>query len=165
MSAGRSESGSMPAWLISVTRRGEPDASTSFGRPIIAFQSSAAKWEEGALAESDPLHNRSGIASSYTRHRRREARLDAFDALVAHRAVGVEPLLAVALDRARVGGRPVFDRGRQAVGQLDRLVVRLRGERDDEIVGEALLEVFQLLEGHRLMVGDVNADLVHGGDR
>src|SRR5262245_689167 len=35
MSAGRSASGSMPAWLISVTRRGEPEARTSLGRPIM----------------------------------------------------------------------------------------------------------------------------------
>jgi len=35
MSAGRSASGSMPAWLMSDSRRGEPEASTSFGRPII----------------------------------------------------------------------------------------------------------------------------------
>src|SRR5262249_47226099 len=35
-SAGRSASGSMPAWLISARRRrGEPEASTNLGRPII----------------------------------------------------------------------------------------------------------------------------------
>src|ERR1700691_118884 len=36
MSAGRSASGSMPAWLMSTSRRGEPEASTNFGRPITA---------------------------------------------------------------------------------------------------------------------------------
>src|SRR5271154_7163174 len=30
---------SMPAWLISVSRRGEPEASTNFGRPITAGRS------------------------------------------------------------------------------------------------------------------------------
>src|ERR1700744_6496288 len=39
MSAGRSASGSMPAWLISGSRRGEPEASTNFGRPITAAPS------------------------------------------------------------------------------------------------------------------------------
>src|ERR1700730_5120134 len=39
ISAGRSASGSMPAWLISVSRRGEPEASTNFGRPITAAHS------------------------------------------------------------------------------------------------------------------------------
>src|SRR6266699_469437 len=34
-SAGRSASGSIPAWLSSASRRGEPDARTSLGRPII----------------------------------------------------------------------------------------------------------------------------------
>src|ERR1700733_5357400 len=38
-SAGRSASGSMPAWLTSNSRRGEPEASTNFGRPITAMRS------------------------------------------------------------------------------------------------------------------------------
>ncbi len=53
--------------------------------------------------------------------------------LVAHRAIGVEPLLAVALDVGRVGGRPVFDRGGDPVRELERLVVRLGRERDDQV--------------------------------
>jgi hypothetical protein len=35
ISAGRSASGSMPAWLTSASRRGDPEAKTNFGRPII----------------------------------------------------------------------------------------------------------------------------------
>src|SRR5262245_59218842 len=39
MSAGSSWSGSIPAWLSRPRRRGEPDARTSLGRPIISTQS------------------------------------------------------------------------------------------------------------------------------
>src|SRR5580704_7205650 len=39
ISAGRNASGSMPAWLTSVSRRGEPEASTNLGRPITAGRS------------------------------------------------------------------------------------------------------------------------------
>src|ERR1700688_5011499 len=35
----RTASGSIPAWLTSVSRRGEPEASTNFGRPITAGRS------------------------------------------------------------------------------------------------------------------------------
>src|SRR5271169_5923154 len=39
ISAGRKASGSIPAWLISASRRGEPEASTNFRRPITAARS------------------------------------------------------------------------------------------------------------------------------
>src|SRR5579862_5690804 len=39
ISAGRNASGSMPAWLINASRRGEPEASTNLGRPITAAHS------------------------------------------------------------------------------------------------------------------------------
>src|SRR4029077_6538200 len=39
MSAGRNASGSMPAWLTSASRRGEPKARTNFGRPITGTRS------------------------------------------------------------------------------------------------------------------------------
>src|SRR5882724_9593543 len=45
--AGRSASASMPAWLMSVTRRGEPDARTSLGRPIMCV-CAAARWDWSA---------------------------------------------------------------------------------------------------------------------
>src|ERR1700687_3150876 len=42
ISAGRSASGSMPAWLISISRRGEPEASTNSGPPITSARS--CRW-------------------------------------------------------------------------------------------------------------------------
>jgi hypothetical protein len=46
MSAGRSASGSIPIWLTSVSRRGEPEASTSFGRPMIIALSASIRGFE-----------------------------------------------------------------------------------------------------------------------
>src|SRR5579884_1024372 len=42
MSAGRRASGSMPAWLTSSSRRGDPEANTNLGRPITVFCSCRA---------------------------------------------------------------------------------------------------------------------------
>ena len=64
----------------------------------------------------------------------------------------------------RIGGRPIFDVGRERAGQLERLVVRLGRERDDQVEVEPL-PVLELLEGHGPVLADVDADLVHGGDR
>ena len=50
------------------------------------------------------------MLSSAVAARRSEPGLDPGQELIAHDTVGVEPLLAIALDRGRVGGRPVFDR-------------------------------------------------------
>src|ERR1700688_4602380 len=44
-SAGCSESGSIPAWLMRESRRGEPDASTSLGRPIMISLRGWLEWE------------------------------------------------------------------------------------------------------------------------
>src|SRR5689334_17089638 len=48
---------------------------------------------------------------------------DAVDEAIAHLAIGVEPLLAVAGDEARVGRRPIFDVGRHGAGQIEGTVV------------------------------------------
>src|SRR6185503_18062421 len=61
MSAGLSASGSMPAWLISASRRGEPDASTNLGRPImggaLTNKASDGRCEARKLAEGQSYHN------------------------------------------------------------------------------------------------------------
>src|SRR5260221_3258691 len=57
-SAGRSASGSMPAWLSSDNRRGEPEARTNLGRPSIADlagDSGADLARE--LSEGEAFHN------------------------------------------------------------------------------------------------------------
>src|SRR5215472_16355030 len=60
-----------------------------------------------------------------------EPLLDARHQHLAHRAVGVEPLLTAALGVGRVGRRPVFDFRRDRAREVERLVMRLRRERDD----------------------------------
>ena len=84
--------------------------------------------------------------------------------LVAHGAVGVEPLLAGALDAGRVDRRPVFDLRRMDAGQFQRLVMRRRRQRHDQIEIEPF-QVFHVLEGHRLVARDIDADLLHDRDR
>src|SRR5262252_1464822 len=64
MSAGRNASGSMPAWLIRPTRRGEPEARTSLGRPTMRGSSVAPAAANGrtarAAAPSLPCHLQAG---------------------------------------------------------------------------------------------------------
>src|SRR3977135_2426571 len=91
---------------------------------------------------------------------RREALLDPRAEHVAHLPIGVEPLRAAALLAGRILRRPVFDIGRDGAGEIERLVVRLGRQGDDQVEIEPL-PVFQLLEGHRPVLRDVEADLVH----
>ena len=56
----------------------------------------------------------------------KKPRPDPLQQLIAHRAIGVEPLLAAAFDRGRVGGRPVLDLGGERARELERLVMRFR---------------------------------------
>src|SRR6266852_2810578 len=65
--------------------------------------------------------------------------------LIAHRAIGVEALLAIALDRGRIGCRPILDLDGKRARELERLVMRFGGERDDQIEIETF-EVLELLE-------------------
>src|SRR5262245_51266259 len=166
MSAGRSASGSMPAWLISVTRRGEPEARTSLGRPIMEQLSLGYR---GASRGPNPADDYRKAAISTTGSRRPAAcgglekpRLDARGKLVAHRTIGVEPLLAIALGRGRIGGRPVLHPGGDTVGERQRRVMRLRRQGHDQVEVEAF-EVFQLLDGDGLVGGDVDAGFEHCG--
>src|SRR5262245_16177223 len=95
----------------------------------------------------------------------RKSRRDPRCQLVANYTIGVKPLLAIALDHGWIGGRPVFDRCRKPMRELQRLVMRLRRQRNDQVEVKTILDVLDLLEGHWLMRRDVDADLVHGGDR
>src|SRR4051812_3644441 len=105
MSAGRSASGSTPIWLIRVSRRGEPDASTNLGRPmIIAVQLPVRKicYRKPRVSTTD-LFIAAGMPAEPT--------LDALGQLIAHLPVGGEPLLARAFHRGWIGCRPIFDIG------------------------------------------------------
>jgi len=93
-----------------------------------------------------------------------EALLDSPLQHVAHLAVGVQALLAAALRHRRIRRRPILDAGRERAGEIERLVVRLRRQRDDQVEIEPL-PFLQLLERDRSVLGDVDPDLVHGGDR
>src|SRR3546814_8368186 len=66
-----------------------------------------------------------------------EALLDAPFQPVSHVAVGLQPGLAVALDEAGIEGVPELHLAGHGAGQLDRLVLRLRRQRDDEEIGRA----------------------------
>src|SRR6185295_17374352 len=158
ISVGRSASGSMPAWLSRPRRRGEPEARTSLGRPIMQSQSVCQSSRE-PLAESAAFDNLL-VAGGV----RGEAFSDPLRELVAHLAVRIEALLARALDRGRIGSRPVFDIGPERAGYLERAVMRFRRERHDQVEVEAL-PLFELFEGLRLVLADVEADLLHDGDR
>src|ERR1700756_2501537 len=83
-----------------------------------------------------------------------EALADAHRESVADLAIGVELLLAAAIGVGRIMRRPVFDVGRERARQVQRLVVGLRRERDDEVEIEPL-PVFQLFERRWLVAGNV----------
>src|SRR5262245_51875436 len=64
------------------------------------------------LAESPPSDNcRVPFSSFVGGSAERKARPDPRQQLVAHRAVRIEPLLAAAFDRGRIGGGPILDVG------------------------------------------------------
>src|SRR5208282_4710153 len=71
MSAGRSASGSMPAWLTSASRRGEPEASTNLARPI------TAGLFVGAATRPSPRQAPSGANRNFCCSRSLEAIRDA----------------------------------------------------------------------------------------
>src|SRR5262245_7033690 len=82
------------------------------------------------LAESRPSDNcRVPFSSFVGGSAQREARPDPRQELVAHLAVRVQPLLAAAFDRGRIGGGPVLDLGGERARELERLVVRLGRQR------------------------------------
>src|SRR4051812_32235580 len=75
---------------------------------------------------------------------------DAREQAIADLAIGLKLLLAIAFGSGRILGRPVFDVGGGGPCQVQRLVVRLGRERDDEVEVKAF-PVLQILEGHRLV--------------
>src|SRR5579864_4315656 len=100
MSAGRSASGSMPAWLMSASRRGEPEASTNFGRPITTAR---------LCRQQDPLSLEAigdatlGQVVGRHFHQHLVAGQDA-DAVLAHAARGVSDDLVLVLELDAEGG-------------------------------------------------------------
>src|SRR5450631_4909313 len=79
---------------------------------------------------------------------------DAQRQLVADLAIGLQLLLAIALGAGGIVGRPVFHVGRERARQFQRLVMRLRRQRDDEVEIEPF-PVVQFLERGRLVAGNV----------
>src|SRR5215475_6134359 len=64
---------------------------------------------------------------------------------IADLAISGKFLLPAAVDGGRVVGRPIFDISRKRPRQLQRLVVRLRRQRDDQVEIEPF-PILQLLE-------------------
>src|SRR5450755_5084071 len=69
---------------------------------------------------------------------------------VADLTIGLQLLLAIALGAGGIVGRPVFDVGRQRARQFQRLVMRLRRQRDDEVEVEPF-PIVEFLERGRLV--------------
>src|ERR1700684_1919691 len=93
-----------------------------------------------------------------------EARADARKKLIAHLAIGIEPLLAAAFDGARIRGRPILGVDAAEPGEFERAVMCFGRKRDDEVEIQPL-PFIQLLESDRLMSRNIEADLLHDGDR
>ena len=163
MSAGRSASGSMPAWLISVSRRGEPEASTNLGRPIIIVAEMPLR--RGLLAETKRL---SQLRPSAIRCRRAcqpkralDARRSTGRAPRGRRRAAARGCLRSRSDRASASIRPRRRCVRVSSSALwcasgDSVTIRSKFEP---------LPVLQLLERHRPVRGDVDADLLQHRDR
>ena len=86
--------------------------------------------------------------------------------MIAHLSIGVQPLLAAALDRRGVRGRPILDVDGERAREFQRLVVRFGRKRDDQVEIQSL-EIVDLFERQRPVRADVDADLLHrrGGQR
>src|SRR4051812_29672941 len=80
-----------------------------------------------------------------------KALADAQEQAVADVAVGLQLLLAAAFDTGRILGRPVFHVRGIGVGQFQRLVVRLRRQRDDQVEVQTF-PVVQVLKRLRLVL-------------
>src|SRR5690349_5663180 len=100
---------------MSASRRGEPEARTNFGRPIMGGRK---------LMEGVPLLNFSLLFIH--RSGSSEPVPNLLHELVAHGAIGIEALLAIAFDRGRIGRRPIFDRRRHTITQSQRLMMLAR---------------------------------------
>src|ERR1700722_12067516 len=70
--AGRNSSGSMPAWLIRLTRRGEPEARTNLGRPIMVM--STPGWRANCADGRRPSWKANHAVGMRCRARRRRVR-------------------------------------------------------------------------------------------
>src|SRR6185437_2421778 len=93
-----------------------------------------------------------------------KALADSHQKLIADLAIGGELLLAAAIGAGRIKRRPVFDLGGERPRQFQRLVMRLRRKRDDQVEVEAF-PVLEFVEGDGLVTGSVLAELRNHGDR
>src|ERR1051326_355977 len=115
------------------------------------------------LAETAGFHNHCPRESLVAPGPPTEPRLDALDELVADLAIGVELLLAAAVDDGGIGGGPIFHLDGQRAGELERAVMRLRRQRHDQVEIESF-PILELLERHRSMLVDIEPDLVDHRD-
>src|SRR5580704_3652538 len=120
ISAGRNASGSMPAWLISVSRRGEPEASTNFGRPITAARS--LRWEGLATISLKAIGDATfGQVVGCHFHQHLVAGEHA-DAVLAHAARGVGDDFVLVLELDAEGG--IRQQFRHHAGKFQQLFFR-----------------------------------------
>src|SRR6185312_4701712 len=104
MSAGRSASGSMPAWLTSDSRRGEPEARTNLGRPIMcadqSFEPANHLNRQSFESVSDPT-----LGQIVRRHLHQHLVAgEHTDTVLAHAAGGVGDNLVLVLELDAKGG-------------------------------------------------------------
>src|SRR5262249_2883530 len=123
----------------------------------LAIRSPCSRSTKGPPAEGGPSlwrgmislrhgwDNRAGhrALSDLRRGHGREPLADASHQAVAHLAVGFEHRLAAALDNRRIHRVPELDLAGHGARELDRPVLRLGRERDDQVVGSVL----EILEG------------------
>src|ERR1700719_1093609 len=120
ISAGRSASGSIPAWLISDSRRGEPEASTNFGRPITAARS--CRWDGPATISLEAVGDATfGEVVGRHFHQHLVAGKHT-DTVLAHAASGVGDDLVLVLELDAEGG--IRQQFRHHTGKFQQLFFR-----------------------------------------
>src|SRR6266404_750821 len=168
------------SWLLSSLTRNIAFGSSSVTVPENSMRSSFAilllRSPAAICPENRPIHPSRAVpgqalssrrvrrpalpVSDLACRRRRKSLADAAQQVIAHHAVGLEARLAIAFDRGRIEDRPEFDDAIHRAGQLHGAVLGFGRQRDDEVERGVL----EILEGLRLVMADVDADLVHHGD-
>jgi outer membrane protein OmpA-like peptidoglycan-associated protein len=139
-------------------------ATVAEGKPAPAPEPAAAPAPDATPPADAAPPGRRSPSSSVDSHARRggdgEALLDAAEQSVTDRTVGRQDLLAVAARHGGVGRRPIFHVDGEVAGKSERLVMRFRRQRDDQVEGR----IVQVVKRGRPMAREIDADLLHGGD-
>src|SRR5712692_2645590 len=106
----------------SVTTPGNSKSSSFAIRGQLSGKIGAEATGMNAFSQLPARRLRSFIAA----HARDESLPNLLRELIAHRAIGIEALLATALDCGRIGCRPILDLDGQRARELERLVMRFR---------------------------------------